>query len=306
MSTIFEKVAGCEPLLSACGLDSMDALFQWDKGQRLDKPGLEPWRQRWRAALSLPGGEPVTFYLKRFRSPPLRRQFARWLHGNWFLSTAGVEWRNARELTRAGVPVAESAAFGQEMAGPWEQRSFILIREVAGLSLERWLPVHLPPPAQETDLARRRNLLEGLALFVGGFHRAGFVHRDLYLSHIFIQPLTDPFGSVRGRSGLGGANGGAGGPHDEFRLIDLQRVFRPRWRRRRWVVKDLAALHYSTPADRVSLAERLRFLCRYVRACGQLGTARQLAEAVGAKASRIAAHERARRRETPGVGGGKI
>ena len=122
------------------------------------------------------------------------------------------------------------------------------------------------------------------------------MHRDLYLSHVFIRPSTGPCESVKGRPGLAGTHAGGDGPHDEFRLIDLQRVFRPSWRRRRWVVKDLAALHYSTPADRVGLLERLRFLCRYVRACGRFGTARQLAEAVGAKASRMAVHER--RRET--------
>jgi len=305
MSTIFEKAAGCEPLLSACGLDSLDALFRWDRGQRLDKPGLEPWRQRWRATLSFPGGDPETFYLKRFRRPPLRRQLGRWLRGDWFLSTAGVEWRNARELARAGVPVAEVAAFGQEMAGLWERRSLILIREVAGVSLERWVPAHLPPAAEETDLARRRDRLDRLAAFVGGFHRAGFVHRDLYLSHIFIQPATEHREPVESRPGQTGVEEGGSGRHEEFRLIDLQRVFRPSWRRRRWVVKDLAALHYSTPADRAGLPERLRFLCRYVRACGRFGTARQLARAVGAKASRMAARERGRKKYTHEAAGGK-
>ena len=85
-----------------------------------------------------------------------------------------------------------------------------------------------------------------LARLVADFHRAGFVHRDLYLSHIFIC--------------------NTGKPTDEtFCLIDLQRVFRPKFRRRRWMVKDLAALNFSTPEELVGRWERLRFLCRYVQ-----------------------------------------
>ena len=168
------------------------------------------------------------------------------------------------------------------MAGPWERRSFILLREVPGESLERWWPQHLPPESQETHPNRRRVRLDRLARFVAGFHAAGFVHRDLYLSHVFVQPAT-------GNSGDAG-----GGPDERFALIDLQRVFQPKWRHRRWVVKDLAALDYSTPRDRVGQKERLRFLCRYVRECGRFGSARQLARRIGAKTARIARHGRVR------------
>jgi hypothetical protein len=52
------------------------------------------------------------------------------------------------------------------------------------------------------------------------------VHRDLYASHIFADRR--------------------GGRTDLY-LIDLARVFRPRWRLRRWRVKDLAQLKYSMP-----------------------------------------------------------
>src|SRR6185436_18432553 len=97
------------------------------------------------------------------------------------------------------------------------------------------------------------------------FHGQGFVHRDLYLSHGFLDPVvieTEEQGSPR---------------EPAFSLIDLQRVFKPKWYCRRWVIKDLAALNISTPGDIISQSERFRFLCRYVRECRRFGTARRLA-----------------------------
>jgi len=266
-------------LLCRYGLGSLGAVFAWQTGQRLDKPGLEAWRQRWRIRLSDGETEPVerTFYLKRFEHPPFRRQLQRWRQGHFMLSTAGIEWRNARLLAAANVATAEPVAFGHAMLGPWERRSFVLLGEVEGESLEQWVPKYLSPADRESDLRRRRALVDELARFVARFHASGFVHRDLYLSHLFIRNVE---AGVPAHSSGGVA----------FTLIDLQRAFRPSWRRRRWVVKDLAALHYSTPADRLGRFERLRFLCRYTRACGRFGSARYLAPRIEAKAARIARH----------------
>ncbi len=275
MHEMFWVRPGFESVLAALGLDNLDAVFAWSAGQRMDKPGLESWRQRWR--IELPGGHGYG-YLKRFVHPPLRRQMQRWLNGAGRWSTAGIEWRNARQLADASIAAAEPIAFGQEMTGAWERRSFILLGEVAGQSLERWLPAYLPPPMQDPRGQARRKRLDRLARFVARFHGEGFVHRDLYLSHIFIDAAdADDAGE------------------EEFRLIDLQRVFRPRWRKRRWKVKDLAALNFSTPPERVSERERMRFLCRYVRECGGQESTRRLVQAVEAKTRLIARrHERPR------------
>lgn len=268
MNTVFQTAVGCERLLSGCGLDDLDAVFRWHQGERLDKPGLEPWRQRWRIALGHQASAAEVLYLKRFLNPPLKRQCARWLEGNWRLSTAGIEWRNAQDLAAAGIPAAEAVAFGQEMMGPWERRSFVVLRAVEGTSLEKWVPRYLSRTSAGADEQQRRERIDRLARFVAEFHRAGFVHRDLYLSHVFLE-------SRIGKPGESQCEG--------YRLIDLQRVFRPRWRLCRWVVKDLAALHYSTPADCVTTTERLRFLARYVRCCTRFGSARRLAAKVHAK-----------------------
>ncbi|MGQ9651895.1 MAG: lipopolysaccharide kinase InaA family protein [Phycisphaerae bacterium] len=285
---MFQTAVGCERLLSACGLEDMDAVFRWQQGERLDKPGLEPWRQRWRISLGQETSTAEVVYLKRFLNPPLRRQCARWLQGNWHLSTAGIEWQNARDLAAAGIPAAEAVAFGQEMIGPWEKRSFVMLRAVEGISLEKWVPMNLPGTRGGADVGDRRERIDRLARFVAGFHRAGFVHRDLYLSHVFLQPRIRKPGETE---------------REDYRLIDLQRVFRPRWRRCRWVVKDLAALHYSAPVHCVTTTERLRFLVRYVRCCSQFGSARRLAAKVHARTlSMLGRRRRAGAAESGGSG----
>ncbi|MBP7935134.1 MAG: hypothetical protein KA354_10850 [Phycisphaerae bacterium] len=276
MGARVEWHCGYDQLAARHGLTDLAAVFAWQDGDRLDKATLESWRQRWRIRLSDvgPSAVPGVLFLKRFDHPPLRHQFERWRQGHWLASTGGTEWGNARALAAAGVSAATAVGYGQLMAGPWERRSFVVLAEVRGDSLERWLPRHLAPAAFETDHQRRRTLSDQLACFVARFHRAGFVHRDLYLCHIFFdaQAEAEPGGDGRPR----------------FTLIDLQRVFRPKWRFRRWVIKDLAALSFSVPSDRVGPFERLRFLCRYARACPRFGTARELAGPVAAKVARMA------------------
>jgi hypothetical protein len=281
-SQTFQVAAAWQSFLNSQGIRDLAHLFAWNRGDRLDKPGLEGWRQRWRIKLAGSRDEPQTLYLKRFDRPPFARQWERWRSGEMCSSTAGVEWRNAVALAAAGVRAAEPVAFGQEMAGPFEVRSAILIGEAPGESLERWVPANLPPASHEVDWRNRRLRLDGLARFVARFHDAGFVHRDLYLCHIFYEPrIAQEPGRACGQDDV------SRDLQHAFCLIDLQRVFRPRWRGQRWAIKDLAALDFSAPSDRVSERERLRFLCRYVRLCGRFGTARQLAGGIQARADRM-------------------
>lgn len=277
MRTRIELAPDTADLLRNAGLDDMNAVFACDAGRRLDKPGLADWRQRWRLELGSLGQTRVLF-LKRFDAPPVSAQWARIRSGNVRSSTAGVEWANAEALREAGISAAPAVALGEEMHGVWEHRSFILLGEVAGESLEKWVPANWPPrrhsgESPETN-RQGRTFLDGLARFVAGFHQAGFVHRDLYLCHIFIATNAEAPEAAIPRS-------------PRFTLIDLQRVFRPRLRRRRWVVKDLGALAYSAPTTVVSKWDRLRFICRYARCCPRYGSARDLATRIDRRVRRL-------------------
>jgi len=231
------------PVLQENGLTGFRSVFAYDRGERLDKPNLGPWRQRWRILLNEFGGRQRVLYLKRYDRPPFREQLRRILTCHPRHGTGWWEWRNMRRVAAAGVPTATPVAFGERMRGWFERQSFIVTEAIDGQSLERWVPEHLGPNG-DVGWSARRQLVCDLALLVRTLHEARLVHRDLYLSHVYLSHNRD------GRPAL--------------RLIDLQRVFRPRWRWRRWQVKDLAALNYSTPGPCVPSTERLRFLRAYL------------------------------------------
>ncbi|MCH7807687.1 MAG: phosphotransferase [Planctomycetes bacterium] len=256
------------PLLRANALDSLDRLFESKQGESLSKPGLSPWRERLRLTLEVEG-QTRTFYLKRFTNPPARagREVRRARCGA--SSVAGLEWAWLRELARQGIACPQPVAFGEDLVGTRERRSAVLMAAVPGESLERWIPRR-----GLEDRAIICRLVVAVADLVARLHRRGYVHRDLYLSHLFFDPQA-----VAGEA---------------LHLIDLQRIKRPRWALRRWIIKDLAALHYSTPRGIVSQTDRLRWLKQYLGLPKLNPSARRLIYRVAGKAQRIARHDRRR------------
>jgi len=260
-------------LLQENALGSFSAVFKYHGGTTLNKPGLT-WRQRIKVDLTRDDTTPVTIFLKRYDQPPWPVQIRRLLLRRPHHSTAWWEWQQLRRLRRTGIPTPAPVAFAEKMTGWLEKRSFIALAAAPGESLERWVPQNMLGPAHTLSFAARRNLVQRLAMLVRSLHQAGFRHRDLYLSHVFVdfdrtnQPCLT--------------------------LIDLQRVFRPRWRRRRWLIKDLAALHYSSPARAVHATDRLRFLLTYLDHHRLTIPDKRLARGILAKTGRIARHNRPR------------
>lgn len=259
---------GYETFLSSHHLDSLDALFAVVGGERLDKPGLEVWRERRRLTLDDAGVARV-FYLKRFCDPPrsARRQVVR--SGSGANSIAGMEWTWMNRLVREGIACVQPVAFGEEVRRSREIRSAILTAAVPGESLEKWA-------ARWTaaDRPRIQNLRSPSARLISQFHRAGYIHRDLYLSHIFYDPSVPSARSLH--------------------LIDLQRVIRPRWWKGRWVVKDLAALNFSTPMRLFSRTDRLRWLREYLAIAKLDGSARRLVYRIMGKTQSMTRHHQKR------------
>ena len=116
----------------------------------------------------------------------------------------------------------------------------------------------------------KRSLSQNLAALVARLHNAGLVHRDLYMSHIFIR--------AKGENDL------------DLSLLDLQRVVQTRWRKWQWIVKDLAALNYSTPSSAATNADRVRWLKLYLAERSVSANQRTLIRAVVRKTGRIARH----------------
>ena len=257
-----------QTLLRANGLITLGALFSRTNGERLDKPGLDSWRQRRRLTLD-DHGTPRTFYLKRFLEPPAWALRAMRRSGSGASSLAGNEWEWARRLAHDGIPCVQAVAYGEELRGSRERRSAILTAGVSGESLERWAVQWC-----NADRCTIQRLLTATAALISRLHGQGYIHRDLYLSHVFYDPSLPIERALR--------------------LIDLQRVLRPRLRFRRWVVKDLASLNFSTPLCLVTRTDRVRWLRQYLGIEKLDASARRLVYRVVGKTQRIAEREQAK------------
>ena len=251
-------------VLRSHGLDSFNALLNVEGDTDLSKRGLDAWRER--SILTL---GPHVLYLKRYRNPPLRSQLVWRIRG--FASTAEAEWYWIGQLRGLGLSAPRPVACGWRCRRGLEQASLLLVARVEGESLEQVVRREADGPLG--DRAFLLQVARRLARDVATLHGAGLFHRDLYLAHVFLRT------SAEGEPGL--------------TFIDLQRVIRAvLGRKRRWVVKDLASLNYSTPLAAASTADRVRWY-KWYRGSGKL-TARdkKLIRAIAAKSKRIARHSR--------------
>ncbi|MEM7310044.1 MAG: lipopolysaccharide kinase InaA family protein [Planctomycetota bacterium] len=199
------------------------------------------------------GGERRDWWYERLRGPvrsPGRR-----------------EGENLRALAADGFRVPRWVAWLEEPGALSWRRSRPGAGAARSALVMGWEPhrATLREALGDGDPAARRAWLDRLADLVARLHARGWYHRDLYLHQLLV------------------------GPDEELLLIDVGRARRERAPRRRWHVKDLAALLSSTPST-VTRAERMRVLGRYLETRGLAGERAAWARAVVRKARRIADH----------------
>ncbi len=264
-----------QSVLADLGLTSLGTVFAFDQGTDMAKPNIGRHRRRFQIEVAVPGSDaPVQLYLKWYQQPPRLKQIANWLVHRRRVSFGRIEHETARTLAAQGIGTPCTIAWGEQWDTLFENRSFLMTREVArSESLERRLPDCFGDAPTPASLRKRREFIRRLARFVKQFHETGYRHRDLYLSHIF-------------RSTEGA-----------FCLIDLARAFKP-MQQRRFQIKDLAQLHYSAPKEHFSAADRLRFYRAY---CGRRlqPCDKRMIVAVQRKAMRMARHNRKHRVPVP-------
>jgi len=260
-------------LLEKAQLGSLDAVFNYHKGERLHKPGLGR-RERFR--LKLTGDKKdVVIYLKRYGAPGFWEWLRRGVTRRNKAATAVYDFAASMTLAEKGVSVPRPIAYGQEGGRFREKRSFVMIEELPHAdALERLLPNRKEKSQDYLLLRDQKVLIDKIAKLIRKLHEGGYYHRDLYLSHIFL--CRDHKGEER------------------LSLIDLQRVFRPVLRKRRWQVKDLAQLYYSA-VPYFSRTDMIRFIRAYYEDSRLDTKQKRLMRAIYRKAEKIARHDRNRR-----------
>ncbi len=177
---------------------------------------------------------------------------------------AKAEWRWLQELAELGFRVPQRLFFARQGA-----QTALGMAALPGRPMDALLAEE--PKAVSYAISQ-------VAPMVRRLHQQGLVFRDLYWNHLFAAADLDPSMAPG--------------------FIDLERVMRPRWRFRRWLLKDLAGLLASIPwGVTVSRQQRLWFLRSYLRR--DLGGAspippgerRQALKQAAAKAQRIRDHQ---------------
>lgn len=243
------------------GLESMDNIFSFEKGKNLTKENLAAFRERIMFETDNPR---TTLFLKRYQNIPKLIQIKNWINRKKRISLMGCDLEPVENLRRLGMNTPQTIAFGCQWNGLFENRSFIITEKIPdSVSLEKNLPIE------------RKNFIENLAAFVRKFHNTGFRHRDLYLCHIFCDS------------------------NNQFTLIDLNRVFKPLFFSKKYLIKDLAELYYSSPGGTVTKTDRLRFFLSYLQKEKLTKQDKIVIKKIKTKAKRMARHDKKHNRIAP-------
>jgi tRNA A-37 threonylcarbamoyl transferase component Bud32 len=180
--------------------------------------------------------ETVGLYLKRIWQQDKKDGLWSLLRHGKSWSVCRREWENSRILKTAGFQTADLVAFGEECGYLWEHFSFLLTRAVpVTQTVEDFI-------RDSHDRARRREVIQALAIEVRRLHAAGLAAPDLYCRHLFVELASQ-------------------GPR--FHWIDVSRLDRCRRVSLRRRARDLAALNITAPLRFASARERLLFLRTY-------------------------------------------
>ena len=183
-----------------------------------------------------------------------------------------TELRNILALRNAGIPTVEPVAAGERALSDGSRESLVMTVCLDGyLPADRYISERFAPPLSAERRREKNALGRTIAAVAARMHAGGFHHRDLYLCHIFVR--ADAPGEP------------------EIKLIDLQRVGHHRFAQRRWAIKDLAQLHYSSLELPISERDRLRFFARYCPAAASKKQRLRMLRRVLRKSRLIARHD---------------
>ena len=151
------------------------------------------------------------------------------------------EFRALRRLAELGVPTMTPAACGCRGRNPAKLESFLITEELSGMiDLETLAASWKTEPATP---ALRHDLIRSVAESAGKMHRGGVNHRDCYICH-YLTPRGKDLGRI-------------------VHVIDLHRAQIRERVPRRYLVKDLAGLCFSSMDAGLSMREALRFVRIY-------------------------------------------
>lgn len=157
------------------------------------------------------------------------------------------EYEAINALTKLGVKTMTLAAFGQRGLNVAELESFVITESLEpAISLE---DLSMDWAKSKPDLKLKRALIKHVATITRQLHENGINHRDLYICHFLVK--ESDLNSIQAVNEL------------PLYLIDLHRVQMRKSVPERWLIKDLAALYFSSMQIGFTRRDFYRFIQVY-------------------------------------------
>ncbi len=187
-----------------------------------------------------------TYFIKQHFGVGWKEIFKNILQGRLPILGAKNEWEAIQQCQSLHIAVPKIFAYGERGWHPAYRQSFILLEDLAStISLEDLIKQW---PTNPPSFQLKRWLIEEIALIARKLHQHGLNHRDFYLCH-FLLSIPDGLENVR--------------QPIQLYLIDLHRA---QWRTKtplRWIIKDLAALYFSSKEIILTQRDLYRFMKVY-------------------------------------------
>jgi len=245
--------------LDASGLDSFDDFMRLE-GVVVKSAVRERLTQR----LNLEG---VTVYVKKHFFPGIREILKNFLRFSFPLGALN-EWRALLAFHAHNIPTMTPICAGRKpLLWKIEKESFLLTDDLGDTArLNDFLKENGVIPCRGKVLETKKRILENLADITRRMHGVGINHRDYYLYHILMDKT------------------------ERLYVIDLHRVNVRDKVGKRWMVKDLAALLFSSLEVPVTHGQRLAFYKRYMQINRLSADDKNLIRLIIKKCNKIARH----------------
>lgn len=163
--------------------------------------------------------------------------------------SARTEWRAIQALEAIGVNTMKIAAYGEEGLSPAARKSFLVTEALTDTeSLEKWAPKFMRTADAAMKLRLKHALIQRLAEIARRLHTNGLNHQDFYLCHFLLDVSV----------------GSTPRPQDiKLYLIDLHRMQIRKHTPKRWLVKDIAGLFFSSMDLGLNSTDFFRFMRTY-------------------------------------------
>jgi len=186
-----------------------------------------------------------SYFIKQHHGVGWREIFKNLLQLRLPVLGAKNEYLAIRKLQSLAVGVPNVIAYGKKGLNPAQQKSYILLEDVnPSISLEDVCQAWPQNPPRFND---KQKLLHEVARIARALHTNGVNHRDFYLCHFLLDKSLDLSQQTKPR----------------LCLIDLHRAQIRQKTPRRWVIKDLAGLYFSSKNIGLTNRDLYRFICEY-------------------------------------------